>query len=348
MAKNLLITSAAAVAGGIIFTLIHIPMPWLLGPVAATLVLGNFRPGNMFWPLTFREAGQLVLGYMMGRPFTADVCLHVLSQLPTMLAMTVFLIACSIAAGYVTHRQTGLSLPTAVLAAIPGGQVQMVVLAAEIPGADAGVVTVIQALRMLAVVFTVPFLTIHGLGPTGPAAAPPQAAVAAAGPADVLAFVAVVLAGAWLARRIHLPTPYLLGPVLATIPLVVYGLPAPAVPQPLLIAAQICVGAYMGTTIDFATLGDWRKILLLTFTTVIVLLLASLLAGYALAFAIPADLVTAFLSAAPGGMAEMCLTALVLGGDVSVVTGYNMFRVLFILLVLPLFFRRWLKGREPA
>jgi hypothetical protein len=66
------------------------------------------------------------------------------------------------------------------------------------------------------------------------------------------------------------------------------------------------------------------------------------------AVAIPAGLVTAFLSAAPGGMAEMGLTALILGGDVSVVAGYHMFRLLFILLVLPYFLRYWLKGGQPA
>jgi len=120
------------------------------------------------------------------------------------------------------------------------------------------------------------------------------------------------------------------------------------VPQPLLVAAQIGIGTYLGTTIDFAALGNWRKLLLATFLNIAALLVFALLVGYALAVASPAGRVTAFLSAAPGGMAEMGLTALILGGDVSVVAGYHMFRLLFILLVLPYFLRYWLKGGRPA
>lgn len=347
MTRNLLITLASAVVGGLIFSLVRLPLPWTLGPLAATLVLGKIRPGVVHWPLALREAGQLVLGYMMGRPFTAQVGLYILSQLHLMLAMTVVLILFSFAAGYVTHRQTGLSLPTAVLATVPGGLTQMVILSEEIAGADVGVVTVMQTLRMLSVVFTVPFLTIHGLGPAGPAAAAASAA-AGGGFGGALPFVAAVLAGAWLAVRIHLPTPYLLGPMLATALPVIGGLAAPAVPPLLLTAAQIAIGTYMGTTIDFSTLANWRKILSATLLNVLALLAVSLLIGYALAFAIPASLVTAFLSAAPGGMAEMGLTALLLGGDVSVVAGYHMFRLLFILLILPYFLRFWLKGGNPA
>lgn len=348
MTKNFLATLAAAVAGGVIFSLLHSPLPWMLGPLAATLVLGKYGPGRVCWPLTLREAGQLVLGYMMGRPFTAEVGLYILSQLPLMLAMTVFLILFSFAAGYVTHRQTGLSLPTTVLATVPGGLSQMVILSEEIANADTGVVTVIQTLRMLSVVFTVPFLAIHGLGPAGPSAAALPHAASAGDLGEAIPFIAAVLAGAWLAVRIRMPTPYLLGPMLATAALVIGGRAAPAVPQPLLIAAQIAIGTYFGTTIDFNTLGNWRKILFATFLNVLALLIVAILIGYALAYAIPASLVTAFLSAAPGGMAEMGLTALLLGGDVPVVAGYHMFRLLFILLILPYFLRYWLKGRNFA
>jgi len=347
MINKFLSTQAAAAAGAVIFSLLRVPLPWMLGPLTATLVLGKLRPGRVCWPRAFREGGQLVLGYMMGRPFTAEVGLYILSQLPLMLAMTVALILFSFAAGYVTHRQTGLSLPTTVLATVPGGLAQMVLLSEEIATADTGVVTLIQTLRMVSVVFAVPFLAIHGFGPEGAsAAALPEAAVA--GPGDVLPFVVAVCAGAWLAVKINLPTPYLLGPVLATAPLVVSGLAAPAVPQPLLVAAQIGIGTYLGTTIDFTALGNWRQLFLATFLNIAALLVFALLVGYALAAAIPAGLVTAFLSAAPGGMAEMGLTALILGGDVSVVAGYHMFRLLFILLVLPYFLRYWLKGGQPA
>jgi membrane protein AbrB duplication len=346
MAINFLTTLAASAVGGGLFFYLCIPLPWMLGPLSATLLLGWLRPGRVCWPPAMQNAGQLVLGYLLGRPFTAEVGIYILSQLPLMLVMTVFLIVFSLAAGYVTHRQTGLSLATSVLGTVPGGLTQMVILSGEIAGADTGIVTIMQTLRMLSVVFTVPFLAIHGFSPAGPAATAVPATIAG-NLAGVFPFVAAVACGAWLAVRLKFPTPYLLGPVLATAPLVISGLPAPAVPPLLLTAAQICVGTYMGSTIHLAGLGNWRKILLSTLLNIAVLLVASLFIGYILAGYIPTSLVTAFLSASPGGMTEMGLTAVIVGADVSVVVGYQIFRLLFILLVLPIFLRYWLvKGKE--
>ncbi|MDT8902856.1 AbrB family transcriptional regulator [Anaeroselena agilis] len=348
MVKNFLVTLAAAVAGGLLFYSVHSPLPWMLGPLTAVIVLGRVAPARVCWPVKLRNAGLMVLGHIMGRPFTAAVGLYILSQIHLMLGMTVVLILASVAAGYITHRQTGLSLATCVLATVPGGLSQMVVLGEEIAGADATVVTVMQTIRMLSAVFTVPFLVTHGLS-AGGAAGPAAAAVpAVADPAAALPYIAAVVVGALLAARLGFPTPYLLGPVLATAPLVVAGFPPPVVPQPLLNAAQIAVGAYMGSAIDFAGSGKWRKILAYTFANVAVLLVVSLLIGYGLAAAIPTSGATAFLSAAPGGMAEMGLTAILVGGDVSVVVGYHMFRLLFILIILPPLLRRWLgEGRNP-
>ncbi len=51
-------------------------------------------------------------------------------------------------------------------------------------------------------------------------------------------------------------------------------------------------------------------------------------------------LTSAFLGTSPGGMGEMGLTAVLVGANVSLVTAYQMFRLLFILFVMPLALRR--------
>lgn len=346
---NILATLAAAAAGGFLFAQIHIPLPWMLGPLVSVIALSRLNPARVCWPQSLRNLGLVILGYVMGRPFTTDVGLYVLAQLPLMLAMTMALILFSLAVGYITHRQTGLTLATAVLATVPGGLSQMVVLGEEIASADVSVVTFMQTIRMLAVVFTVPFLAMHGLaGAAGPAAAA-SAAFADISAAAALPFLAALVLGTWLAVRSGLPTPYLLGPVLATAALVLAGLPAPSMPPVLIIVAQIFIGAAMGLNMNLSSLSSWRLILICTLVNVAAVILLALLIGYFLAGAIPTTLVTAFLSAAPGGMAEMGVTALAVGADVSVVVGYHMFRLLFILLVLPLFLRYWLgrpRGEE--
>lgn len=68
----------------------------------------------------------------------------------------------------------------------------------------------------------------------------------------------------------------------------------------------------------------------------------SLAVGYLLAFLHGLKLMDTFLSTSPGGMAEMGVTAVLVHANVSLITGYQMFRLLFILFVVPPLLKRWL------
>jgi len=349
MPIKVLATLAAAAAGGQLFLMLNIPVPWLLGSLTGALAWRRLRPAAVCWSPSLHSFGQIVLGYVMGRPFTPEVGHYVAFQLPLMLAATLALVLFCLVLGYVTHRQTGLSLATSVLATVPGGLVQMVVLAGEIAAADVSVVTFMQTLRMLAVVFTVPFLAMHSVSPQVAATvAVLPAAPAAVDSAALLVFIPAAVGGALLSVRLRLPTPYLLGPMLATVALAMSGQAAPAAPSWLVTAAQVAVGAHLGCGVDFAGIGDWRKMFSVVLFNVAAIIVFCLAIACFLADAIPTAAATAFLSTAPGGIAEMGVTALLLGADISVVVGYQMFRILFILLVLPLFLRHWLRTEKGA
>ncbi|KUK52559.1 MAG: Putative ammonia monooxygenase [Desulfotomaculum sp. 46_296] len=55
------------------------------------------------------------------------------------------------------------------------------------------------------------------------------------------------------------------------------------------------------------------------------------------------DLISAFLGTSPDGMGEMGLTAVLVNANVSMVTAYQMFRLLFILFVVS-FLLKWRFG----
>jgi membrane AbrB-like protein len=140
-----------------------------------------------------------------------------------------------------------------------------------------------------------------------------------------------------------MPTPYLLGPVLATGLLVLSGTTAPMLPPLVIITAQVCIGTHIGKNIKLNSLESrWRTVLPYTLLNVAAVVLFSLVLGWGLTFFISASLVTGFLSAAPGGVAEMGLTAMLVNADLPTVVAYQTFRVLVILLVMPIFLKRWL------
>ena len=77
-----------ALVGGGLFSFIHVPLPWTLGPIAAVSLTALVTGRQQYWPRWVREIALIVLGYAMGRPFTLETGQAIISQLPIMLAAT--------------------------------------------------------------------------------------------------------------------------------------------------------------------------------------------------------------------------------------------------------------------
>lgn len=335
IAETLLI----ALVGGSLFYYLHTPLPWMLGALTAVLLWSSLGKRRIRWPVYFANIGQVIIGYTIGRTFTQETCQQILNQLPTMLLVTIVTVLFSLMMGYLAHKKTGITIETGLIGSIPGGLTQVAVLCREVPGTDITVVTLMQTARLLSVVFVVPFLAVHGLGYDGvaPIIEPTTAeAVAAYLPiSQVLMIAGIVILSAILAWKLRMPTPFLLGAVIGTASISLYGLPVPNVPKMYLDGAQLCIGAYTGARIQLENLQNWQKVLPYTMLGILGLLLCSLGIGFLLMHFTHISLVTAFLSTAPGGMAEMGLTAMILNADLSVIIAFQLFRLLFILMVLP-------------
>lgn len=325
----------------------HTPLPWTLGPLAAIILWNIKGTSRIYWPAAIRNAALVVLGYTMGSPFTPEAGRQIVEQLPSMMLATFFTILVSMLFGYITYRQTNISLESSLIGSIPGGLSQMVVLAEEVSNADIGVVTFMQTVRLLSVVFVVPFLVLHGLaGATHEAVnGSNQFTGLSEHSQTIILFLLVNVVGAFAAHKTKLPTPFMLGPVLCTAGMVLSGIPAPKLPMELINAAQLCVGAYMGISIKKESLNRCTAIFPYVLLGALGVLVCSLFIGWLLAFLHPIALITGFLSTSPGGMNEMGLTAMMVHADISMVIAYQIFRLLFILLFIPPILR-WLLSRN--
>lgn len=337
--RDTIIIFLLSCTGGILFFTIHTPLPWTLGPLVTTLLWKALRKKPVHWPRPLRNTGLIFIGYAMGSPFTIQVGQQIINQLPGMLLATFTTMTMSLLAGWLTCRFTGVGIVNGLIGSVPGGLSQMAVICEEIDGADVAVVTLMQITRVLTVVFLVPLLAIYGLSshPT------PPALFSSAAPLQLepfLPFGAVCLFSSFIARMIKLPTPYLMGPVIGTIILILQGYPAPHLPQYVTAAAQIVIGIRMGADITFTGLKNWKAIVLYSFVGVIAVITGSLAIDYALVKIYDLPFLTAFISTAPGGITEMGLTAMTVHADVSLVVAYQLFRLLSMLLLgIPLI--RW-------
>lgn len=328
MKDNIIIVLLACITGTIFYS-IHLPLPWMLGPLTTALLWKFLQKKSIYWPKPIRNSGLIILGYAMGSPFSIEIGQQIGGQLPGIMLSTLAVMIISLFIGWFTSRRTGVGLINGLIGSVPGGLSQMAVICEEIKGTDIGIVTLMQITRLLTVVLFVPLVSVYALGHHG--IAPTSLAIPLTLNWTLLLFSIVAIASAELARMVSFPTPYLMGPVFGTIALILLGNAPPHLPQFVISFAQITVGIRMGADIEFAGLQNWKSIVGYSFAGVITVIISSLGIDYLLTQVYPISFLTAFISTAPGGMAEMGITAIAVHADVSLVVAYQLFRLLSML-----------------
>ncbi|AGT31858.1 hypothetical protein M493_07885 [Geobacillus genomosp. 3] len=350
---RLILTFIIGALGDIAFSLLHIPLHWVLGPAAALLAASHLFKEKLYWPTAIRNVGLIPIGYTLGAPVTAATLAEMARQLPTMMLATVLMLLFSFVVSSLVAKWTHLSLRSVVTGCIPGGLSQMLVLGEELKGVDPTVVTLFQVMRLMGVVFLVPLIALSPLLSEGAAGA--TDAGMAGGPdwtvGLALLYAAVTVAGALVGKRLRLPTAYLLGPIIGTAALVLVGTPAPHLPAPLLDVAQITMGTYLGLMLKPTAIEGKGKVMAASVLAGCALILFSMLSAFVLMSWHRIPYLTAFIALAPGGMDQMGILAQEAHASLAIVTGYQMFRIFFILFVVPpalktLFSTRWFRRLE--
>lgn len=336
--------AVVGLAGALLFMLLHIPLPWILGPLTAVMVWRLSTGRTLYWPTILRSSGLIVLGSMLGAAFTHETVVQIIQQLPYMAASTIATVIFSLSLGAWVAYRTGLTLPSGVFGSVPGGLSQMLVLSEEVEEVDATVVAFMQTIRVMSVIFAVPFLTIHGIG--AEQAMPIASSSGGTGNIEgwtYALYAVIALGGAWIGRKIGLPTSVLTGPLLATACCAIFYMPAPPLPHIIILLSQFAIGVHIGLQMKPHMLGNVKKLGGYTITSSLLLILFSLLIAWLLTKVSSMTLSTAFLSTAPGGIAEMGVTAAMVHADLSMVSGYQLFRVFFVIFAVPSMLTWWMR-----
>jgi hypothetical protein len=344
-AATLALTLLGAAAAAALAERLRVPLPWMIGPLLATALAG-VAGVPLAASRRLRNAGQWAIGVALGLYFTPQVGGLFLPLAPA-IALGV---AWALALGYAFHRWLGWLNPgearaTTFFAAAIGGASEMAVLA-EREGARVDRVAAAHSLRVLLVVVIIPVALqlagVHGAD----AAAPALREVRAGG---LAALAALTLAGVALMHRARLPNPFVLGALAVTAALTLAGVELSALPGWATNAGQLFIGVALGTrfTPDFAHAAPRWMLGVASGTLAMMGLSAGF--GWVLAQGVGLHPATLVLATSPGGIAEMCITAKVLGLGVPVVTAFHVVRyVAVLLLTAPVYRRERLRRAAPT
>jgi len=337
-AKGLSIGFAAA----LFCVAVGAPLPWMIGPLVALAVCRSAGV-DCETPRGGRQAGQWLIGTALGLYFTPLVAELVTRLWWQLLLAAFFALALGYFCGYLVARVARIDRTTAVFASVPAGAAEMSVLG-ERYGARVDEVAAGQSLRLMLVVVVIPWafaaLGLHGADAFQPGITEVRGL-------GLLALLACTLVGGLVLQRAGLANAFVLGALAVAIPLTVAEINLSAVPRALTNAAQLLLGCALGARFERSFLKRAPRFVAAVGLSVLAALLLSAIFGLALAAATGLHPATLVLATAPGGIAEMSITAKVLELGVPVVTAFHVTRVVLLLTcTAPVF--TWLRRRRRA
>jgi membrane AbrB-like protein len=322
------------------------PIPWMLGPLLA-LALLRVAGANVTAVPGGRQVGQWIIGTSLGLYFTPQVVREVSGWWPLLVGGAVFSIVLGYAAGVALARFAAIDRTTGIFASVPGGAAEMSVLGERF-GARVDRVAAAQSLRIVIVVVTLPaayaLLGVHGADRYVPG----MTTFSAGGYALLMAATA---AGGLAAMALRLPNAFVLGSLAIAIPLTAAEINLSATPTLASNAGQCLLGCALGARFERDFLRGAPRFVLGVAATVLGAIALSAAFGWIAARLAALHPATLILGSAPGGIAEMCITAKVLQLGVPLVTAFHVTRVVALLLcTAPLFalMRGWRQRKRRA
>jgi len=322
-AINPLLSLAICTGAGALCEQLRMPLPWMIGPMLA-MAACNFRGLGLRAPPGARTTGQVIIGTALGLYFTPAVAGEVAALWHVLLVAAVLALVIGAMCGWLLAKASGTDRTTAFFGSVPGGATEMAVLAERF-GARVDHVALAQSLRILLVVLTIPFvLTYSGVQGSD---FYPQSSARFDAAALIVLLAATTAAGAALAAG-GLGNAYMFGPLLAAALATVSEVELSSMPVVLTNAGQLLLGCTLGSRFERRSVESLPRFVAAVAASVVVAMLLSTLVAFVLAQATGVGFPSLVLAVAPGGIAEMCITAKVLQLGVPIVTAAHVTRVL--------------------
>ncbi len=321
------------------------PIPWMMGPLIVTALV-SLVGGPTASAIALRNGGQWVIGTALGLYFTPAVGGLVVGLWWAILLGIVWSLALGLGFGAWLRRVHAKDLAdlgpeqlrsTTYFASAIGGASEMTLIA-ERQGARTDLVAAAHSMRLMLVTITIPFAMlwwgVAGLDLTQPG---PRSA----NPSGLAILAALTLVGIWAMRRLGRANPWVTGALVVSMALTLAGVTLSAVPQGLVNAAQLVIGVSLGVRFTPAFVHTAPRWLASVAAASVFMMLICAGFGWALSVLTGLHPATVILGTAPGGIAEMAITAKVLQLGVPIVTAFQVCRLVAVLVLAEPVFHWW-------
>ena len=324
--------------GAITFSYLKTPLPWLLGAICAIAIASRFDFLTLRSPKIFSAPARAVLGITIGSAFHPDILHYLGDFISSIVLILPFVIIVTICGMLYYWKWLGFDKMTAYFSSMPGGLLEMVMLA-ESMGANVYKVTLTQSSRLLFIVFTLPFViqamshvTLDGRVSNIPP-------FFSSDPHDMLILAVCAFIGCWGGIKLKIPGGAMIGPMILGAFVYGTGFVHSRPPNEVLRLIQLILGTTIGFVFVGVTFKEIVKVLGQTLGYFMVLAIISSLFVVVVSWMTDFPLISILLAFSPGGQSEMNLIAIIVGANLPYVALHHIVRMFLVMSVAPVFVR---------
>ena len=337
---------AAGVLGVLLFYLLQMPLPWMLGSLFGALLATSMPGIHVVRPIKLANPVRAILGLAVGSAFTPALLHEVAQYLLSLSLLLPFMVATVWLGLLYFHKIVGFERHTAFFCSLPGGMMEMTLIC-EAYGADMRRVALIHTTRVLLIVFTVPF-AIHYWTHADLSGRIPIAAPITELPLDQALILAIAASIGWgVMYRMRLPGAAIVGPMVCGAVVYALGWTTERVPDELISVAQLILGTSIGCAFVNITLREMLHVMLMTLGYFVMLMVLAMGMAMSVHMLTEIPLVATVLAFIPGGHAEMNVIALMINVAVPYIALHHILRMFLVMTVAPPL-SAWLLGPSGA
>ncbi len=323
---------------------LKIPAGGMIGSIFGA-ALFNVLFGISYAPWFLKIITQSCAGGYLGARIHKEDVLNLRNMIRPIGIMLGGLMLLNIEMGLLITRITDMDLATALLSCTPGGVTEMSLIAPEL-GAEPAQVTLMHLVRLLSVfgIFPAMLSLLSGRFDAHPAGAPgscgptPKEQENISTGRNALITLAIALTAGPLGYLSGIPSGTLVFAVFAVAAYNIWKGKA-YLPGDKRKYVQVGAGLLIGSGITTADIMGMGGVLLPAVIMVIGYIAANIVLSFIIRRFTDVDLTTALFATSPGGVSDMCIIAMDLGGDAPKVATMQLFRLVSALTIFPMMIR---------
>jgi membrane AbrB-like protein len=328
-----------ALLGAIFAHYVHMPLPWLLGPLLTALLLGSVGHPLACDP-RWRRVGQIIIGMALGLYFTPALVQAVAAYWGFILLGMAWSLLLGTMLAVLQYRINALDWATAWFSSAIGSASEMVNIA-ERHHAQVDKVVAAHSLRIVILVVLVPvfmhfYFQVEWSGL-------PLHDSERFGLFQVLLLFGLAVFFGKVFEFFNLLNAWILGPLTIIGLLSFCEILQLRFPEWLIALGQVCIGWSLGSKFPFSFLKNNKKFIGVTLLFNLLALLLSISFALLLVNLSHTEKQILILGLSPGGIAEMSLMAKALGLTVPIVVAFQLSRLIFVILTTHFFYQRSLQ-----